>query len=186
MALVLTENIQTPEISITQSISENIAQLKTEGVLVWAYMPSGKLVTIESVQDNSVCVNQLVSSIATSRKRLTESVTQPSRNSFLKQKLEEAQRIYSKLEFNNPGILEVVADLIKDCINQDKFDIVVSLTGENELLIYREQQGVFNNVIIDSDGDIEFLHIPVDRSQTYNEHIPFIDNIDTYSLATKL
>ena len=105
---------------------------------------------------------------------------------FLKEKLEELNKMYSVLGFKNKAILEIGSDIIQDCLKQDKLDIKVSRTGENELLFYREKGGTFNNIIIDQDCNIEFLHIPNNRSQTYNERLTFIENIDTYKLVSKL
>lgn len=46
----------------------------------------------------------------------------------------------------------------------------VSKTGEGELLIHKEDgKGGYINIIVDSDGDIEIMHITADRSQTWNK-----------------
>jgi hypothetical protein len=46
----------------------------------------------------------------------------------------------------------------------------LSKTGEGELLIHKEDgKGGFINIIVDSDGDIEIMHITSDRSQTWNK-----------------
>ena len=45
----------------------------------------------------------------------------------------------------------------------------VSKTNDDELLIYKSDgDGGYVNIIIDSDGDIELMHIPLDRSETFN------------------
>lgn len=46
----------------------------------------------------------------------------------------------------------------------------VSKTGEGELLIHKEDgKGGYINLIIDSDGDIEIMHITSDRKGTWNK-----------------
>jgi hypothetical protein len=117
---------------------------------------------------------------------LTESVTQPSRNNFIKQKLDDLYQLYTQLGYQNEAVLQIGSDIIKDSLLQKKLDIKISRTGENEILIFRETEGTFNNIIIDEDADIEYLHIPVNRSETYNEHYSFVDNFDTFTLASKL
>lgn len=46
----------------------------------------------------------------------------------------------------------------------------VSKTGDGELLIYKEDgNGGYINLIIDDTGDIEIMHIPTDKSNTWNK-----------------
>ena len=46
----------------------------------------------------------------------------------------------------------------------------ISKTGEGELLIYKkDSKGGFINLIIDSDGDIEIMHITSNRKETWNK-----------------
>ncbi len=105
---------------------------------------------------------------------------------FLNQKIKEITLMYHSLRFENEAVLEICIDIITVCIQQDKIDIKISKTGENELLLYRENDSSFNNIIIDEDADIEFLHIPENRKNTYNEYYPFIYYIDIKKLADKL
>ena len=122
----------------------------------------------------------------TPRQGSAESITQPSQNNFMKQKLEDLCRLYAKLGYQNEAVLEIGSHIIRDSLLQKKTDIKISRTGENEILIFRETEGAFNNLIIDEEGDIEYLHIPVNRAETYNEHYSFADHLDTFSLVSKL
>lgn len=176
-----------PKMELTKSISQEIAS--SQNYFVDTNMPSTTQFSnfiIPAYCDNSIFKNDNEVYNQISRKDLIESITQPSRNSLIKTKIEELLSIYSTIGFQNEAIIEIATDVIRDCLNQDKKDIKISRTGENELLIYREIDGVFNNIIIDEDADIEFLHIPINRADTYNEYYPFIENIDTYNLASKL
>lgn len=105
---------------------------------------------------------------------------------FLNEKIKDLNIIYSSLNYHNEAVLEIGIDIINHCFLENKIDIKISKTGENELLIFREIDGEFNNIIIDEDADIEYLHIPIDRRQTSNEHFPFIYNTNLRGLVSKL
>lgn len=105
---------------------------------------------------------------------------------FFNQKIKELNVMYQSLGFQNESVLEIGIDIVNNCISQNKTDIKISRTGENELLIFRERNGDFNNVIIDEDADIELLQIPVDRSNTTNEHYPFVYYTNIQELVSKL
>lgn len=48
--------------------------------------------------------------------------------------------------------------------------MIVTKTGEDELLIYKDDgNGGYINLIIDEDGDIQIMHIPKDRRQTWHK-----------------
>ena len=54
--------------------------------------------------------------------------------------------------------------------------MIVSKTGEGELLIYKSDgKNGFVNIIIDEDGDIELMHVPEDRKQTTNKTNATVD-----------
>jgi hypothetical protein len=118
--------------------------------------------------------------------QISEAYEENNSVNFILERVKEINLIYCNLGYNNDAILSIGIDIIKECANQRKFDIIISKTGESELLIFRESNGTFNNIIIDEDGDIEFLHIPIDRKDTYNEHFPFIYDTDFEELISKL
>lgn len=190
MAQSITKQIGFPELQPTQSLSEYIVAFESETPNNMFLSSDQRIVTIVQITDSSLFLNEqrnepLVRSNI-SREGLTESFTQPSRKSFLKQKLEDLSKMYALLEFENEAVLEIGTDIIQDCLKLRKLDILISRTGDNELLIFREVDGTFNNIIIDDEGDIEFLHIPTNRAETYNEHFSFVNPIDTFALASKL
>jgi len=190
MPVLISEAELKPKVEVTQSISQRESSLKTSGYGVKFYVVSNARISIPGVYESSIYLTSPNSdaqiSNVTSRKGLTESVTQPSRNNFIKQKLEDLYQLYNKLGYQNEAVLQIGSDIIKDSLHLKKMDIKISRTGENEILIFRETEGTFNNIIIDEDADVEFLHIPLNRSETYNEHFSFIDNFDTFALASKL
>lgn len=107
-------------------------------------------------------------------------------SNFLSNKLAELKAVYTDLEFKNEAVLEVGKDIILSCVQQRKFDLVVSKTSDCEILFYRVIDGSFNNIILDSDCDIEFMHIPSVRSNSYNEYFTFAIGYDVDSLVQKL
>ena len=118
----------------------------------------------------------------TSKKGSSEMVL----DEILLNKKREVYGIYNLLNYDNEAVLEIANDILTNCIRVGKNDMKISRTGENEILIFSEDSGTFKNIIIDKDGDIEFLCIPPDRAKTYNEYYPFIGDIDAAKLAAKL
>lgn len=190
MPALISEVDLKPRVEVSQSLSQEATTFQTEKKGKPYFSISNRKFSIAAVNENSIYLtavdNEELVNNKTSRKGLTESVTQPSRNNFMKQKLEDLYQLYAKLGYQNEAVLEIGSAIIKDSLAQSKLDIKISRTGENEILIFRETEGTFNNIIIDADADIEYLHIPVNRAETFNEHYSFIDNIDTFSLALKL
>ena len=88
-------------------------------------------------------------------------------------KIAELAKLFKQLGYKNYEVFRIGEDIIKECVREGKGDIIISRTGENELLIYRKLEGGYRNIILDKDGDMEYLHIPEDRSETYNEFVEF-------------
>jgi hypothetical protein len=78
----------------------------------------------------------------------------------------------------------MIEEIIKECRKQNK-DYILSKTGENETLIYTYKEGVYRNIIIDDDFDIEYLYIPEDRSKSFNEYFSEKD-INIKELVSRL
>lgn len=186
MPATITDIERKPKIEIYQSLCMDNTKFRTNASESITY----RINTLSSVNEISIFFNESnnieLFTYKTSRKGLIESVTQPSRTKFMNLKLEELYKQYFNLGFTNGAVLEIGIEIIKYCISQKKFDIKISKTGDNEILIFRENLGLFNNIIIDADCDVEFLHIPVNREGTYNEHYSFIDGLDTFILSSKL
>ena len=68
--------------------------------------------------------------------------------------------------------MKILIDIIKECISQGKTDYIVSITGENELLLYRKTGHDYRNVVIDADGYVEYIETPLDAVKTWNRHYP--------------
>jgi hypothetical protein len=91
-------------------------------------------------------------------------------SNFYIQKMREIKRVYYQLNYSKSSIFETIGNIITSCISLAKFDIEVSRTGEDEILIFRKVNGTFNNIIIDQEGNIEFLCIPPNRVDSYNQY----------------
>ena len=52
-------------------------------------------------------------------------------------------------------------------INKLDTDVKISRTGENEILIFREHEKSFYNILVDEDSDISFLFICNKREDTH-------------------
>ena len=72
---------------------------------------------------------------------------------------ESALNVYSEVGFSNASILSNVFVLLRELHNRQIIDIQISRSNNSEILIFRESNGVYKNLIIDSDGDISFLKI---------------------------
>lgn len=123
----------------------------------------------------------------TSRKGLSESVSFPSRNLALFSSLGKLKIVYKELGFDNDKILYVATDIIRHFISiKGSSHINISKTGDNEILLFTEHNNSFNNIIIDSDCDVEFMHVAENRAESYNSYYDFEENFDTLALAKKL
>lgn len=69
---------------------------------------------------------------------------------------EKFKEIYNELDFTNEDILNTGNEIIKKC--EDK-NIIISKTGDNEIIIYTKKDNGFYNLIIDEDNDISFIYI---------------------------
>lgn len=110
-----------------------------------------------------------------------------SNNPLLPSKIAEIQAIFKELKFKKEAILEIASDILDEAFIQGKTDIKISKTGDNELLIYTFSDGNYKNILIDGDADIEYLYIPQERENTFNEHFSFVMNdFSPKQLAEKL
>ncbi len=107
---------------------------------------------------------------------------------FFFEKFGEIYRICKELDFSFESILVIAQDIIREVAKQGKFDVVISKTGEDELLIYRRNGEGFTNIILDSDADIQFINISGNRASTTCEFIDFIfvDDNKIAELVSKL
>ena len=79
-------------------------------------------------------------------------------------------RVFAELNFDNVAVLEIGRDIIQDCYRLGKSDIVVSKTGDGEMLIYRKTETGYSNIIIDENADVEYLFIDDNRVNSHNEY----------------
>lgn len=89
------------------------------------------------------------------RKQLSE------QSKFEYEKLLSLDEMLKLLRFNDNNQIRTIAfNIFKECWKQNKTNIIVSRTSENELLIYTSSnENDFKNILIDEDGDVSFLEI---------------------------
>ena len=82
---------------------------------------------------------------------------------MISEQIEKLEELKSLLDFedNRPFM---VAEKI---INKLDTDIKISRTGENEILIFRDHEKCFYNILVDEDSDISFLFIGNKRKECY-------------------
>ncbi|MCY7410132.1 MAG: hypothetical protein LH473_07655 [Chitinophagales bacterium] len=117
---------------------------------------------------------------------LPQSITNPTKRELIQRKKGELIDIYKKLNIDNTAVLEIGMDIIYACLDLNILDIQIAYTGNGEILIYRKINENYHNLIIDINGDVEFLYIPFDRSKTFNQYFDFVNEINTFNLASLL
>jgi hypothetical protein len=136
-------------------------------------------------EDISVTRVALTHGLASSRKTLNESITNPSRLSFVATKFSEVNRVYSELNFNNKEVYTISFNIIQELAKNKNFDVKISKSSENEILFYSESDGRFKNLLIDNDGDIQYIFvgkkIGEEKSQLFSA-----DELKDYSVIASL
>ena len=84
-------------------------------------------------------------------------------NIIVKQSIEELERLKPLLDFDDNEPFRVAEKII----NKLNDHVKVSRTGENEILIFREYEKCFYNILVDEDADISFMFIGNKREGTY-------------------
>ncbi len=86
---------------------------------------------------------------------------------------------HTGLKYNDIQIINVINGVLFECQNKGILnDIIVSKTGDYEVLIYTKYDGIYRNIIIDEDGDIEVLIIPIDRSLIHHYMFDYTNEQD--------
>lgn len=81
---------------------------------------------------------------------------------MISEQIEKLEELKSLLDFedNRPFM---VAEKI---INKLTTDVKISRTGDNEILIFREHEKCFYNILIDEESDISFMFIGDKREES--------------------
>jgi hypothetical protein len=82
------------------------------------------------------------------------------------------------LNFNNDVRSDIEKLLAKLYLTNSSEDINISKSDEGEFIAYVTSNGTFKNVLIDEEGDIEFLIIPQNKSKTYNKRFYKSDGLN--------
>jgi len=93
--------------------------------------------------------------------------------------------IYNQLGYTNTVVKDIAHDILNAFVNSGKTNLIVSKTADNEMLIYTNIDGEFRNIIIDENADVEYLFVPKQRRDTFNEYYAFA-MVDATELANKL
>jgi hypothetical protein len=118
-----------------------------------------ELVPSSIVEDVSLTNRSKQHNFYSTRVSLNESLTTPSAKSFLNSKLSDLDKVCKELNFDNIKSIVAAFKIINICISNKKFDISVSKSSEDEILIFSKKNNQFHNVLIDNDGDIQFILI---------------------------
>lgn len=100
----------------------------------------------------------------------------------LKNYIRVLQQFYL-LGYNKLIAIKIAFNVINESFEQKK-DIIVSRSGDGELLIFTKKDDYFYNILIDNDGLLEFIFISKDRKQSYN--IIYDKEINYHELVKKL
>lgn len=73
----------------------------------------------------------------------------------------------SLLNFDSDAPYKLAEILLGKVYELRDEEVVLSRTGDNEILIYREVDGCFYNILIDEDADLSFMYIGNIRSESY-------------------
>lgn len=101
---------------------------------------------------------------------------------FALNKSAEVFKIYSLLDFKNKSILLLLNNKFVLLFNNNKIDFTISRTGDGEILIYFNNNTHSKNIIIDDDGDIEFLCI--DRKNRENSFHKYYNKNDFHEIIS--
>lgn len=97
----------------------------------------------------------------------------------------QLQIIIYDLKITNEDVLNVGILLIEECVKQNKTNVIISKTGDDEILFYRYRNNCYYNIIIDEDADISFLLIPK-TAKTKTESYYFKDGLDYRAIIKKI
>jgi hypothetical protein len=143
------------------------------------------LVPLVVDEDVSVTKADFYYDLKSTRKALNESLTSPSRLGFIYSKLSEISKIYGELNFDNGNVYLLSFNILQELARNKKFDVKISKTSEKEILIYTEKDGKFDNLLIDNDADVQYIHVGKkvgeERSNVYS-----FEEIKDYSIFASL
>lgn len=100
------------------------------------------------------------------REELIESITSPSRQNFIINNAVVAINLSKELNFENEIAIKTSFKIIEECASQNKMDLITSKTSQGELLFFTKKNGVYNNILIDEDGDISYLRVGKTKEDT--------------------
>lgn len=141
---------------------------------------------IVTEHDNSIYSSNQKGISSSSCKELIESLTSPSRQMFLNQKFDQIRKIYFELDMKNPQVAVIAFNIIQSCVLENISDVVISKTGDKELLLYRNKQGAFSNLLIDEDGDVSYMFIGKRSGEEKTEFFPNENSFDYTKFAALL
>lgn len=118
------------------------------------------------VSDDIALTKTKKDKFATTREALNESITAPSKQSFIINNARVVFKLSKELCFENEKVLSTSFKILEECATQNKMDLITSKTAQGELLFFTKKNGVFNNILIDEDGDVSFLRMGKTKEET--------------------
>ncbi len=100
------------------------------------------------------------------------------------EKRSQIHAISNELSFRDEIKWDIEKLLTKLYLTNSSKEIHVSRSMENEFVVFLSLNGTYKNVLIDEDGDIELLIIPVDKTKTYNKRFYKEDGLNFSNIVS--
>ena len=98
--------------------------------------------------------------------------------------LNELSKIIPELNYKENKAIIAAVKILNICAKNKKFNVTVSMSSENEILIYSKNSNQYRNLLIDSDGDIHFILIGKKLGEEKSKVFFQEDNLDYAMIAS--
>ncbi len=105
----------------------------------------------------------------------------------LEKYIEKVKTMYVQLRYNNSEVLTIAKDILKEFVNAGKRNLIISKTGDKEILFYTHSKDYYKNLMLDEDGDVSI--IVVDRKnpeRSYNKLFVLENDLDYKAIVELL
>jgi hypothetical protein len=145
-----------------------------------------KLNQLVTDSDMSITTTTLKIKSESTRSRLIESITNPSKHVLINENFRRIVKVYHELKFTNTDVILTAFNIIQYCLIKNINDVFISKTGNNELLLYRSKNGAFSNIVIDEDGDVSYIFIGDKPGTEISKYFPKSKGYDYAKLSSML
>jgi len=73
--------------------------------------------------------------------------------------------------------------IILEAIKYDKFNLSITETGDEQIVLYTENEGDFTNLAIDEDGDVSYMFFAKEKEKSKRKLYCYDDKLDIKELA---